>query len=217
MVPGLPAVHRRFVSRLVRRRRSGAQNTDIRGYRSGDADRSNGWCASDGAGGGDAREGPSGANDRRGLSDETGEQLIATRSTSRTIQTSRFWACSTTAAIDRALPTLRRPLPKLGKVDDIVEFCPAHPRVDLVLFTLPISAESAHPADAAKKLWVLPVDIRLSAHTNKLRFAPRLFLHRQGADAGRVRAADHRLGRRSMKWMFDKVVGSVALLFAALR
>ena len=58
--------------------------------------------------------------------------------------------------------------PKLGKVDDIVEFA-RRTRVDLVLFALPISAE-ARILGVLKKLWVLPVDIRLSAHTNKLRF-----------------------------------------------
>src|ERR1700722_10938422 len=61
--------------------------------------------------------------------------------------------------------------PKLGKVDDIIEFA-RRTRVDLVLFALPISAET-RILEMLKKLWVLPVDIRLSAHTNKLRFRPR--------------------------------------------
>ncbi len=83
--------------------------------------------------------------------------------------------------------------PKLGKVDDIVEFA-RRTRIDLVLFALPISAET-RILEMLKKLWVLPVDIRLSAHTNKLRFRPALlFLSRRGADARRVRGADHRLG-----------------------
>ena len=63
--------------------------------------------------------------------------------------------------------------PKLGKVDDIVEFA-RRTRVDLVLFALPISAET-RILEMLKKLWVLPVDIRLSAHTNKLRFRPRSY------------------------------------------
>src|SRR5450755_3003043 len=63
--------------------------------------------------------------------------------------------------------------PKLGKVDDIVEFA-RRSRVDLVLFALPISAET-RILEMLKKLWVLPVDIRLSAHTNKLRFRPRSY------------------------------------------
>ncbi|MBW8855795.1 MAG: sugar transferase, partial [Bradyrhizobium sp.] len=63
--------------------------------------------------------------------------------------------------------------PKLGKVDDIIEFA-RRTRVDLVLFALPISAET-RILEMLKKLWVLPVDIRLSAHTNKLRFRPRSY------------------------------------------
>lgn len=51
--------------------------------------------------------------------------------------------------------------PKLGKVDDIVELA-RRTRVDLVLFALPISAET-RILGMLKKLWVLPVDIRLSA------------------------------------------------------
>ena len=60
---------------------------------------------------------------------------------------------------------------KLGTVDDLVEFA-RRTRVDLVIFSLPISAEG-RILQMLKKLWVLPVDIRLSAHSNKLRFRPR--------------------------------------------
>ncbi len=61
-------------------------------------------------------------------------------------------------------------VPKLGTVDDLVEFA-RHTRVDLVIFSLPISAEG-RILQMLKKLWVLPVDIRLAAHSNKLRFRP---------------------------------------------
>ena len=62
---------------------------------------------------------------------------------------------------------------KLGTVDDLVEFG-RRTRVDLVIFSLPISAEN-RILQMLKKLWVLPVDIRLAAHTNKLRFRPRSY------------------------------------------
>src|SRR6185437_93388 len=55
---------------------------------------------------------------------------------------------------------------KLGSVDDLVEFG-RRTRVDLVIFSLPISAET-RILQMLKKLWVLPVDIRLAAHSNKL-------------------------------------------------
>src|ERR1700733_8722650 len=66
---------------------------------------------------------------------------------------------------------------KLGKVDDIIEFA-RRTRVDLVLFALPISAET-RILEMLNKLWVLPVDIRLSAHTNKLRCRPSMFSKRR--------------------------------------
>ncbi|MGY3358503.1 hypothetical protein ACVWZK_005166 [Bradyrhizobium sp. GM0.4] len=83
---------------------------------------------------------------------------------------------------------------KLGKVDDIVEFA-RRTRVDLVLFALPISAET-RILEMLKKLWVLPVDIRLSAHTNKLRFRPRSYSYIGEVPTLDVFEAhfDHRLG-----------------------
>jgi Undecaprenyl-phosphate glucose phosphotransferase len=102
--------------------------------------------------------------------------------------------------------------PKLGKVDDIVEFA-RRTRVDLVLFALPISAET-RILEMLKKLWVLPVDIRLSAHTNKLRFRPRSYSY-----LGKVPTLDMFEAPITdwdlvMKWLFDRVVGSLALLMA---
>ncbi len=103
--------------------------------------------------------------------------------------------------------------PKLGTVDDLVEFA-RRTRVDLVLFSLPISAES-RILQMLKKLWVLPVDIRLSAHSNKLRFRPRSYSY-----IGKVPVLD--VFDRPitdwdvvMKWLFDKVVGSLMLLALA--
>ncbi len=102
---------------------------------------------------------------------------------------------------------------KLGAVDDLVEFA-RRTRVDLVIFSLPISAES-RILQMLKKLWVLPVDIRLSAHTNKLRFRPRSYSY-----IGNVPVLD--IFDRPiadwdvvMKWLFDKIVGTLALILAA--
>jgi len=101
---------------------------------------------------------------------------------------------------------------KLGTVDDLVEFA-RRTRVDLVIFSLPISAEG-RILQMLRKLWVLPVDIRLSAHTNKLRFRPRSYSY-----IGNVPVLD--IFDRPiadwdvvMKWLFDKIVGSLALLCA---
>jgi Undecaprenyl-phosphate glucose phosphotransferase len=101
-------------------------------------------------------------------------------------------------------------VPKLGTIDDLVEFA-RHTRIDLVIFSLPISAEG-RILQMLKKLWVLPVDIRLSAHTNKLRYRPRSY-----SFIGNVPVFD--IFDRPiadwdvvMKWLFDKILGSLALI-----
>jgi Undecaprenyl-phosphate glucose phosphotransferase len=104
-------------------------------------------------------------------------------------------------------------VPKLGTVDDLVAFA-RHTRVDLVIFSLPISAES-RILQMLKKLWVLPVDIRLSAHTNKLHYRPRSYSYVGSVpvlDIFDKPIADWDV---VMKWLFDKIVGSLALICAA--
>lgn len=102
---------------------------------------------------------------------------------------------------------------KLGSVDDLVEFG-RRTRVDLVIFSLPISAET-RILQMLKKLWVLPVDIRLSAHSNKLQFRPRSYSY-----IGRVPVldvADRPIADWDVviKWLFDKVVGTALLIACA--
>ncbi len=103
--------------------------------------------------------------------------------------------------------------PKLGKVDDIVEFA-RRTRVDLVLFALPISAE-ARILEMLKKLWVLPIDIRLSAHTNKLRFRPRSYSYLGKIPTLDVLEAPIAHWDLVLKWIFDHFVGGLILLLAA--
>jgi Undecaprenyl-phosphate glucose phosphotransferase len=113
---------------------------------------------------------------------------------------------------NRALDTIAGS-PKLGKVDDIVEFA-RRTRVDLVLFALPISAES-RILEMLKKLWVLPVDIRLSAHTNKLRFRPRSYSYLGKIPTLNVFEAPITDWDMVIKWMFDHFVGGIILMLAA--
>src|SRR3954468_9777930 len=101
---------------------------------------------------------------------------------------------------------------KLGKVDDIVEFA-RRTRVDLVLFALPISAET-RILEMLKKLWVLPVDIRLSAHTNKLRFRPRSYSYLGKVPTLDVFEAPITDWDLVMKWLFDRFVGGICLSLA---
>ena len=102
---------------------------------------------------------------------------------------------------------------KLGKIDDIVEFA-RRTRVDLVLFALPISAET-RILDMLKKLWVLPVDIRLSAHTNKLRFRPRAYSYLGKVPTLDVFEAPITDWDQVMKSLFDRVVGALLLVLLA--
>lgn len=111
---------------------------------------------------------------------------------------------------DERAPDVVAGYPKLGKIDDLVEFA-RHTRVDLVIFALPITAEQ-RLLQMLRKLWVLPIDIRLSAHTNKLRFRPRSYSYIGAVpvlDVFDKPIADWDV---VLKWIFDKVVGSLALL-----
>lgn len=101
-------------------------------------------------------------------------------------------------------------LAKLGTVDDLVEFG-RNTRVDLVIFSLPITAEN-RILHMLRKLWVLPLDIRLAAHTNKLQFRPRSYSY-----IGKIPVID--VFDRPiadwdvvMKWLFDKIIGTLALI-----
>ena len=112
---------------------------------------------------------------------------------------------------DRAMDTCAGS-PKLGKVDDVLELA-RRTRIDLVLFALPISAET-RILEMLKKLWVLPVDIRLSAHTNKLRFRPRSYSYLGEVPTLDVFEAPITDWDLVMKWLFDHVVGSLILMLA---
>ena len=102
---------------------------------------------------------------------------------------------------------------KLGTVDDLVEFA-RKTRIDLVIFSLPISAEG-RILQMLKKLWVLPVDIRLAAHSNKLRFRPRAYSYIGSVPVLDVFDKPITDWDVVMKWLFDRIVGSLMLLAAA--
>jgi Undecaprenyl-phosphate glucose phosphotransferase len=112
---------------------------------------------------------------------------------------------------DRA-PNTCASLHKLGSVDDLVDFA-RRTRVDLVIFSLPISAEN-RILQMLKKLWVLPVDIRLSAHTNKLQFRPRSYSYIGSVPVLDVFDRPIADWDVVMKWLFDKIVGGLALIAA---
>ncbi len=111
---------------------------------------------------------------------------------------------------DERSPTVVAGRQKLGTVDDLVEFA-RRTRIDLVIFSLPISAEG-RILQMLRKLWVLPVDIRLSAHSNKLRFRPRAYSYLGNVPVLDVFDKPITDWDVVMKWLFDKVVGSLLLI-----
>jgi Undecaprenyl-phosphate glucose phosphotransferase len=74
---------------------------------------------------------------------------------------------------DERSPEMIGRLPKLGKVSDLAEFARQF-SVDMLVVTLPLTAEN-RLLQLMKQLWVLPVDIRLSAHSQRLRYRPRAY------------------------------------------
>ncbi len=90
---------------------------------------------------------------------------------------------------DRRSPEVVAGYPKLGTFDELVEFARAA-RIDILIIALPLSAE-ARILDLLRKLWVLPLDIRIAAHSSKLRFRPRAY---------------SRIGKVSMLDVFDKPI-----------
>ena len=87
-------------------------------------------------------------------------------------------------------------------------------RVDLLIVSLPLYAES-RLLQVFKKLWVLPVDIRLSAHTAKLRFRPRAYSYIGGLPF--IDVSDRPIADwdHVQKWLFDKLIGTLALVALA--
>jgi Undecaprenyl-phosphate glucose phosphotransferase len=101
-------------------------------------------------------------------------------------------------------------VPKLGKVEDLVEFA-RRTRVDLVLVSMPLSAEK-RVLEMLKQLWVLPADIRLSAHMSQLRFTSKAYSY--VGELPVFDMADRPISDWNLvyKWVFDKLTALVALI-----
>jgi len=101
-------------------------------------------------------------------------------------------------------------LPKLGRVSDLLEFA-RQTRVDMVIVSMPLSAEK-RVLEMLTQLWVLPVDIRLSAHMSKLRFTSKAYSYI--GDVPMFDMVDRPISdwNQVFKWLFDKIVAIVALI-----
>ncbi|SFN68965.1 Undecaprenyl-phosphate glucose phosphotransferase [Cohaesibacter marisflavi] len=74
---------------------------------------------------------------------------------------------------DERSPPIVAGYPKLGTVDDLVEFSRLC-KIDMLIVTIPVSAEK-RVLQMLHKLWILPLDIHLSAHMNKMQFRRRTY------------------------------------------
>jgi Undecaprenyl-phosphate glucose phosphotransferase len=103
--------------------------------------------------------------------------------------------------------------PKLGTVSDLVAYARTT-RLDLIIFTIPIAAED-RILQMLAKLWVLPIDIRLSAQASKLRLRPRAYSYLGAVpvlDIFDKPMADWDIVAKSI---FDRVVGCAMLVALA--
>jgi Undecaprenyl-phosphate glucose phosphotransferase len=114
---------------------------------------------------------------------------------------------------DARSPAVVAGFPKLGTVEDLIAFS-RRTRIDLVIFTLPITAE-ARILQMLRKLWVLPIDIRLAAHMNKLHFRPHSYSYIGSVPL--IDIFDKPIAGWDviLKYAFDKIVGSFCLILLA--
>jgi Undecaprenyl-phosphate glucose phosphotransferase len=101
-------------------------------------------------------------------------------------------------------------IPKLGTVDDLVEFT-RRTRVDLILVSLPLTAEE-RVLHMVRKLWVLPVDVRLAAHMSKLRFRPRAYSYIGNVPVLDIFDKPIADWNMVMKSAFDRIAGGLILI-----
>ena len=111
-------------------------------------------------------------------------------------------------------PTTAPASPSSARVDDLVEFAPPHPRRPRDLLAADHGGRP-HPADAARSCGCCRSTSGSSAHTNKLRFRPRAYSYIGNVpvlDVFDQPIADWDV---VIKWLFDKIVGGLALIAAA--
>ncbi|MDP8998258.1 MAG: undecaprenyl-phosphate glucose phosphotransferase, partial [Pseudomonadota bacterium] len=101
-------------------------------------------------------------------------------------------------------------LRKLGKIEDLVSYVRSNP-VDTLIVTLPTTAET-RLAQIVDRLWVLPVNIRLSAASQKLRYTNQSYTYIGNLPCFNL--YDKPLGEWGplMKDVTDKIIGACALI-----
>jgi Undecaprenyl-phosphate glucose phosphotransferase len=101
----------------------------------------------------------------------------------------------------------------LGTFEEMTDFCRAED-IDLLIVTLPASAEE-RILHLMKQLWVLPIDVRISAHQSKLRLRPRAYSYI--GDVPFLAVFDKPLSDWgwAVKEIEDRVIATAALILLA--
>lgn len=101
--------------------------------------------------------------------------------------------------------------PKLGQVKDVIAFT-RRTKIDLIIITLPLYAEERW-VSMLKYLWVLPVDIRLAAHTSSLSFKPRFYSYEDQSNVPMLALFDKPISDWDSvsKRLFDLLFAAIAL------
>jgi Undecaprenyl-phosphate glucose phosphotransferase len=76
---------------------------------------------------------------------------------------------------DNRSPSSIRKHQKLGKINDLADFARANP-IDLIIVAIPISAE-LRLLQILKRIWELPIDIRVSGQSAQLKLSPRAYTY----------------------------------------
>ncbi|MCE1236927.1 MAG: undecaprenyl-phosphate glucose phosphotransferase [Hyphomicrobiales bacterium] len=114
---------------------------------------------------------------------------------------------------DERSPAMVEGYPKLGTIPELVEFGRII-KLDMLIVALPVTA-AVRVQQLLHQLWVLPVDIRLSAHADKLKFRPRNYTYEGSIPF--IDVVDKPLADWDAvsKRAFDLVVGGFALVALA--
>jgi Undecaprenyl-phosphate glucose phosphotransferase len=101
----------------------------------------------------------------------------------------------------------------LGTFEEMEAFC-RQEEIDLIIVTLPPAAEE-RILHLMKKLWVLPIDVRISAHQSKLRLRPRAYSYI--GDIPFLAVFDKPLSDWgwALKEIEDRVIAALALVLLA--
>ena len=111
---------------------------------------------------------------------------------------------------DERSPAIVAGYPKLGTVNDLVIFSRIC-KIDMLIVTIPVTAEK-RVLQMLHKLWVLPLDIHLSAHMNKMQFRRRTYSYVGNLPTVPIFAKPIANWDSLLKRVFDLLISSASIL-----